>query len=546
MKKPFRLLVLLAVIILSEYKGAQAQEDSLRLFSPFETIRTHLEYLQPDNYDPDKAAQTLDAAGLSPEQKRRLVIQLIQIYDGRGLYVDLEAIPNDPNYADSLTGEHRYVPFPEELPDVYVIKKGKKWLYSAKTVKKIPQLHRETYPFGIDRLLVLMPRQAGSRFLGLSYWQWLGLALLLVLAFVLHKIFVFIIRKVLLRLIIRWRKKTLAQQLLLPTARPVSLFLIFHLLKLLIPILQLPIGLSKFLILGVRISIAVFVGFILIRAVDFLSIYMRRFADKTESKLDDQLVPLVERTLKVLVWVAIGVAVMNVLRFNIAAVLTGLSISGLAVALAAQDTIKNLFGSFTIFVDKPFQIGDWIVADKIDGTVEEVGFRSTRIRTFYNSLITVPNGKLADMVIDNMGARIYRRFVIRLSVTYDTPPELLEAYVQGLRDLVTAHPDTRKDYFHVYVNDLSSSAIEILFYVFFKVPDWGNELRARHELILDMLRLAARLGVRFAFPTQTIHIEEAPGQGSLAPQYETDPNELHKRLQAFFAERYNGAGNKKG
>jgi len=195
---------------------------------------------------------------------------------------------------------------------------------------------------------------------------------------------------------------------------------------------------------------------------------MRRFADKTESKLDDQLVPLVERTLKVLVWVAIGVAIMNVLRFNIAAVLTGLSISGLAVALAAQDTIKNLFGSFTIFVDKPFQIGDWIVADKIDGTVEEVGFRSTRIRTFYNSLITVPNGRLADMVIDNMGARIYRRFVIRLSVTYDTPPELLEAYVQGLRDLVTAHPDTRKDYFHVYVNDLSSSAIEILFYVFFK------------------------------------------------------------------------------
>lgn len=545
MKKTLLLLGLVLSVVLIQSQRVQAQEDSLRLFSPFETIRTHLEYLQPDSYEPDKAAQTLDAAGLSPEQKRRLAIQLIQIYDGRGLFVDLEAIPNDPNYTDSLTGEHRYVLFPEELPDVYVVKKGKKWLYSAKTVKKIPQLHRETYPFGIDQLLILMPRQAGSRFLGLSYWQWLGLALLLVLSFVLHKLFTFIIRKILLRFIIRWRKKTFAQQLLLPTARPLSLFLIFHLLKLLIPVLQLPIGLSKFLILGVRISIAVFVGFILIRAVDFLSIYMHRFADKTESKLDDQLVPLVERTLKVLVWVGIGVAIMNVLRFNIAAVLTGLSISGLAVALAAQDTIKNLFGSFTIFVDKPFQIGDWIVADKIDGTVEEVGFRSTRVRTFYNSLITVPNGKLADMVIDNMGARIYRRFVIRLAVTYDTPPELLEAYVQGLRDLVLAHPDTRKDYFHVYVNDLSSSAIEILFYVFFKVPDWGNELRVRHELILDMLRLAKRLGVRFAFPTQTIHIEEAPGQGSLAPQYETNPDELHKRLQAFFTERYNGTGGKK-
>jgi MscS family membrane protein len=546
MKKLSLLWVLLASILWVCHQKAWAQEDTLRLFSPFETIRTHLQYLQPDSYDPDKAAQVFEAPGLSPEQKRRLAIELIQIYEGRGLFVDLEAIPNDPDYVDSLTGKQRYVPFPEELPDVYLVKKGKKWLYSAQTVRKIPQLHRETYPFGIDKLLMLVPQQTVSRFLGLSYWQWLGLGLLLVLSFILHKLFTFIIQKILLRIIIRWRKKTLTQHLLLPTARPLSLFLVFHLLKLLIPVLQLPVGLTRFLILGVRISIAVFVGFILVRALDFVSIYMRRFAEKTESKLDDQLVPLLERILKVLVWVSVGVAIMNLLNFNIAAVLTGLSISGLAVALAAQDTIKNLFGSLTIFIDKPFQIGDWIVSERIDGTVEEVGFRSTRIRTFNDSLISVPNGKLADMIIDNMGARVYRRFVIRLAVTYDTPPELLEAYVQGLRNLILNHPDTRKENFYVYVNDLISSAIEIFFSVYLKVPDRDNELRARHELILDMLRLAKKLGVRFAFPTQTIHIEEAPGQGSLAPQYETNPSELQKRLQAFFSERYNGTERKQG
>lgn len=512
----------------------QGKQDSIRLYTPFESIRTHLEYLQPGSYEPDVAAMTLDAPGLTREQKRRLAIQLIQIYDGRGLMLDLSNIPNEADYRDSLSGEYRYAPFPEELPDVYLVRKGKRWLYSAKTVRKIPELHRQTFPYGLDRLMNKIPREASRQFLGLGYWQYLGIVLLVFFSWLLHKLLTFILRGVLYRLLIRLGKREVIRKLLLPTARPLSLFVISHALLLLVPILQLPIGLSRFLLLSIRIAIAIFVGFILVRAIDFLAIYLYRFAEKTESKLDDQLVPLAERTLKVLVWIGIGVAIMNLLRFNIAAVLTGLSISGLAVALAAQDTIKNLFGSLTIFVDKPFQVGDWIIADRIDGVVEEVGFRSTRIRTFNDSVITVPNGRLADMVIDNMGMRVYRRYLTRLRLTYDTPPALIKAFVEGIRQIIEQHSDTRKDLFHIYVHEFTEHGIEIFFNIFLRVADRQAELKAREEIILRVLDLAKHLGVRFALPSQRLYVEEVPGYGKLTPDYEQDPFMLDSKLKTFF------------
>ena len=134
-------------------------------------------------------------------------------------------------------------------------------------------------------------------------------------------------------------------------------------------------------------------------------VVLKRRAEKTVSTLDDQLIPLLRKFLKAVVLVLGAVWILSRLDFNVTALLAGVSLGGLAFALAAQDTLKNMFGSLLIFLDKPFQVGDWIQADSIDGTVEEVGFRSTRVRTFANSVIYVPNGKLSDMMVNNMGMR---------------------------------------------------------------------------------------------------------------------------------------------
>ena len=218
--------------------------------------------------------------------------------------------------------------------------------------------------------------------------------------------------------------------------------------------------------------------------------------------------------------------ILNNLNVNITALLAGLSIGGLALALAAQETIKNFFGSIMIFLDRPFQIGDWISSDGIDGTVEEVGFRSTRIRTFRNSVTSVPNGRLADLTIDNHGLRMYRRFNTHIAVTYDTPPEVISTFVEGLKKIVARHPFTRKDYYEIHLHEMGNSSLNILFYIFFQVPGWTEELTCRHQILLEVLKLAESMKVRFAFPTQTLHMETFPGQPSLTPESLEDMDAL--------------------
>jgi MscS family membrane protein len=264
---------------------------------------------------------------------------------------------------------------------------------------------------------------------------------------------------------------------------------------------------------------------IFFKLVDVLAAYFHKLATKTESTLDDQLVPLLRKTFKAFV---ILVGTLFILRdglnLDIIPFLTGLSIGGLAIALAAQDTIKNFFGSVMIFIDKPFQVGDWITSGEIDGTVEEVGFRSSRIRTFRNSLMYVPNGKIADAILDNHGLRQYRRFYTTLTITYDTPPELIEEFVKGLQEIVLAHPKTRKDAFNIYFNNLSPYSQDIMFYIFFEVPTWPEELAARHEILIQIVKLANSLRVKFAFPTQTLHMDGFP-------ENKSDQNKLTQFVQ---------------
>ena len=243
------------------------------------------------------------------------------------------------------------------------------------------------------------------------------------------------------------------------------------------------------------------------RQIDVLSDLLEAKAAKTATRLDDQLVPLIRRTFKTFVIVIGGIFILQNLHVDVASLVAGLGLGGLAFALAAKDTVANIFGSLVIFIDRPFQIGDWVVIGGIEGTVEDVGFRTTRVRTFYNSLVTVPNAKLTDTAIDNMGMRRYRRIKVVLGLTYSTTAEQMQAFVEGARAIVAAHPKTRKDYYEIHFNNFGDYALEVLFYVFVEVPSWSDELRARHELLLSLLELARDLGVEYAFPTRTLHVE---------------------------------------
>ena len=161
-------------------------------------------------------------------------------------------------------------------------------------------------------------------------------------------------------------------------------------------------------------------------------------------------------------------------------VAAGLGLGGLALALAAKETVENLFGWITIFADRPFSTGDWVVLDnRVEGTGEEVGFRSARIRTFANSPVSAPNGKVATAVIDNLGSRQRRRVKITLGLTYDTPRGRLHAFVDGVRAVVRAHPRVSPEVQKIHFTNFGGSSLDILVYFFRDVPNWHEELAAR-------------------------------------------------------------------
>jgi MscS family membrane protein len=207
--------------------------------------------------------------------------------------------------------------------------------------------------------------------------------------------------------------------------------------------------------------------------------------------------PVLSLVFKILV-VACGLAaLLNLFEFDVGTVLAGLGIGGLAFALAAQDTLKNFFGSLMLIADRTFRIGDLVQIGGNEGVVESVGLRTTRIRGLDDSLQTIPNADLTTAHVTNFGARRHRRFQSRITVPYGTPPDILIEFRDGILGLIRQHPGVRREKCEVALNDLGSSGVEILIQVFFDVSDGHAELIARDGLILEIVRLANRLGIPF-------------------------------------------------
>jgi MscS family membrane protein len=225
------------------------------------------------------------------------------------------------------------------------------------------------------------------------------------------------------------------------------------------------------------------------------------------SALDDQLIRLGARL------VGAGCAIVFLIRgaddlgFPAYSVLAGLGVGGLAVALAARDSLANLLGSLLIMLEKPFRIGHYIRVGGTEGTVVDVGFRSTRIRTPDNSLISIPNNAVVNTTVENLSHRAMRRQRFFVQVTYDTPRDKLEQLARGIRNIILDHPFTNKTNFEVRFNNFSESSLDVLVMFHLTVEDYTSELREREVILLQIMDLAQELSIAFAFPTRTLQIE---------------------------------------
>ncbi len=490
----------------AQESAAGAKPPVSRFANPRASVYNFLYWLQPSHLKPEIAAEAFTAnPKLTLKERIDLAKKLKRVLDARGLYVKIKDLPDDPDYRDPLTGVQEVVLF-QQLPAVVVRKIGDKWLFAPETLAAIPELYRQTFSAFIEYIIDRLPEIFKKQIINIALWQIIGIFVVIFLGVLVRKLTEFFMSTVAHRLVKRTRTKW-DEKILEVSGRPVGLLLMT--LTYLLTYTNLQFSVSTNFVIHITLHLLLYFSIIwwLYRLVDVFEIYLHSITAKTETKLDDQLVPLLRKTLKIFIITLGTVFALQNLNVNVTSLLTGLGLGGLAFALAARETLANFFGSLTIFLDKPFHVGDWIVSGNIEGTVEEVGFRSTRIRTFYNSVVSVPNSKIADAAVDNMGLRQYRRIKMFVGLTYSTTAEQMQAFVEGIRAIVLANPHTRKDFYEIHFFEYGDFSLNVLVYVFLKVKSWSEELRERHNILLEILRLANEIGVEFAFPTQTLHID---------------------------------------
>ncbi len=258
----------------------------------------------------------------------------------------------------------------------------------------------------------------------------------------------------------------------------------------------------------VNIIISIGIAYLIYKLVDIVEFYLSRWAADSETKLDDMLVPLVRKSLRITIVIIMSLFIIqNVSGQDITTLLAGLGVGGLAVALAAQDTIKNFFGSVMILMDKPFGAGDRVVIDGHDGPVEEVGFRSTKIRTLDGHLVTIPNDKVAGDIVQNIGARPYIRRVANITITYDTPPEKVSRALEITKDILDNHEGMDPEFPpRVFFSDLDSHSLNILMIYWYHPPEYWDYLAFSERVNFELLRRFNEEGIEFAFPTQTVYL----------------------------------------
>lgn len=257
----------------------------------------------------------------------------------------------------------------------------------------------------------------------------------------------------------------------------------------------------------IQFLIILTVAWLITRLLDSLyKEYVVPLVAKTETDLDDQLLPIVQKGTKLTVW-SVGVIVaLNNAGYDVGALIATLGIGGLALAMAARDTVSNVFGGLTIFADRPFKLHDRIQIAGYDGFIRDIGVRSTRLETLEGRVVTIPNSKFSDTPVENVSLEPSRKVVSNLGLIYDTPPETMKRAMDILKDIVDQNDSTEEKVL-VSFNAFGDSAMNILFIYYIK--SGADILATQTDINMEILSRFTAEGLEFAFPTQTLYTKQA-------------------------------------
>lgn len=289
---------------------------------------------------------------------------------------------------------------------------------------------------------------------------------------------------------------------------PLRLLLVILGSLLSVEILSLPESINTFVIHIIRSLILFSIFWILYKSIDAFFHYLEKKQNRSKAGIDFMLQMFFRKGLKTFAVILGILMIIQEWEYNITGLLTGLGLGGLAFALAAKDTLSNLFGSIMIMADRPFVIGDWIMTPHVEGIAEEIGFRSTKVRTFSQALVSIPNSIMSNEPITNWSRMQKRKLSFRLGLTYATTEKQLQECLTSLRQMLEEHPDIHKDVIMVYFEKFGENALEIFLYFYTCTTNWQQFFAVQEDVNLKIMHILEELKLCVAFPTRSIHIEK--------------------------------------
>ncbi len=327
-----------------------------------------------------------------------------------------------------------------------------------------------------------------------------------ILVFIFFQLFRVLLRKLSYRLVKKTSNK-FDDKLLEAIKKPVDFLFIIIGASFAIEIIQLESDIQSFIDHLLRSGFIIVLFWALLNILSSLAGNIHKVTNKFGDKVSADVANFIIKSIRFFILILGFIAVLQEWGYNVSGFLASLGLVGMAFALAAKDTAANLFGSLVIFIDKPFKIGDWIKTPQVEGTIEVIGIRSTKVRTFAQAQVTVPNATLANSAILNWSRMGKRRIKMDVGLTYDTSGEVVEKIVEDIKNMLENHPDIDQETIHVYFSDFATSSLNIFCYYFTKTTAWGEFMKVREDTYLKIMKIVEQNGSSFAFPTQTLHIE---------------------------------------
>lgn len=535
------LLCLLAALGVAAPAGAQAETETAAEAPADPTTEAEEEAVEPVSLDPETprgamlafltaarhgdfetAAQHMDLSPVAADQRAkegpRLARRLKLVLD-RELWVDPQLLSTDPRgHRDdglpttrdqvgeiAVDGESVAI----TLQRIRDAEGSRVWKISAPTVARIPDLYSDV---GWGRLVDWLPDTFfRSELFDVQLWQWLALLVLVVAASLLSWVIVRVGLVALVRPLTARSETEVDDRLLELTAGPLRLATALLLFTAGLRSLDLAPTAAGFFFAALKVLVVGAVAWLLLRVIDVLGEMTEQRLVRRGQATALSLVPLGRKGVKLAVMLIAGLAALDSFGFDVTALIAGLGVGGLAVALAAQKTLENLFGGATLLADRPVRVGDFCrFGDKV-GTVEEIGLRSTRVRTLDRTVVTVPNAEFSTLQLENFAARDRILFRTTLGLRYETTPDQIRYVLVEIRRMLYAHPKVDPDPARVRFVSFGASSLDLEVYTYVRTRDWDEYLQIQEDLNLRIMDIVDGAGSGFAFPSSTTYVAQDDG-----------------------------------